>query len=111
MIEKLTPYVDFITVDRYGRDLLAEKKYKTGHGPTILLNAHLDIMEELEPNRMILKENGIGSSSKGILGADDRTGVAILLHIAEQLNNFAFSVKAKFIFTVKEEIDLLGALY
>ena len=111
MIEKLTPYVDFIIVDRYGRNLLAEKKYKTGHGPTILLNAHLDIMEELEPNRMILKENGIWSSSKGILGADDRAGVAILLHIAEQLNNFAFSGKAKFIFTVKEEIDLLGALY
>ena len=26
VIEKLTPYVDFITVDRYGRNLLAEKK-------------------------------------------------------------------------------------
>ena len=48
VIEKLTPYVDFITVDRYGRNLLAEKKYKTGHGPMILLNAHLDIVEELE---------------------------------------------------------------
>ena len=106
--EKLTPYVDSITVDRYG-NLLAEKKYRSGHGPTILLNAHLDIVEELEPNRLILKENGIWSSSKGILGADDRAGVAILLHIAEQLNNSSFSGKVKFIFTVKEEIGLVGA--
>jgi tripeptide aminopeptidase len=73
------------------------------------LNAHLDIVEELEPNRMIVKENGIWSSNKGILGADDRAGVAILLHIAEQLNNSSFSGKVKFIFTVKEEIGLVGA--
>ena len=97
-----------MTVDRHG-NLLDEKTYGTEHGPTILLNAHLDIVHELEPDRVILKENGIWSSSKGILGADDRAGVAVLLYIAEHLIHSSFSGKVKFIFTVQEEIGLVGA--
>jgi tripeptide aminopeptidase len=106
--QKLAPHVDFITVDRYG-NLLAEKTYRNGHGPTLLLNAHLDTVEEFEANRKILKENGIWSSSEGILGADDRAGIAVLLNIAEYLKNSAFNGKVKFIFTVQEEWGLVGA--
>ncbi|MGM0901589.1 MAG: M20/M25/M40 family metallo-hydrolase [Bacillota bacterium] len=107
--EKITPYVDNITVDRNG-NVLAEKTYKAGKGPTILLNAHLDIVEELEENRRIMKDQNIWSSSHGILGADDRAGVAVLLHMAEMLyRSSSFSGKVKYIFTVKEEIGLIGA--
>jgi tripeptide aminopeptidase len=106
--ERLSPYVDDISIDRHG-NLLAEKTYRSGHGPTILLNAHLDIVHELEPDRVILKANDIWSSSKGILGADDRAGVAVLLHIAEHLIDSSFSGKVKFIFTVQEEAGLVGA--
>ena len=106
--EKLTPYVDDISEDRHG-NLLAEKTYRSGNGPTILLNAHLDTVFELEPNRMIIKKGNIWSSSEGILGADDRAGVAVVLHIAEHLMNSSFSGKVKFIFTVKEECGLVGA--
>ena len=106
--EKLTPFVDYISVDRNG-NLLAEKTYKAGSGPTVLLNAHLDVVEEFAPNRILIKENEIWSSNKGILGADDRAGVAVLLHVAEQLKDSSFSGKVKFIFTVKEEAGLVGA--
>ncbi|MEH7111575.1 M20/M25/M40 family metallo-hydrolase [Neobacillus niacini] len=107
--EKLTPYVDFITVDRHG-NLLAEKTYRTGHGPTLILSAHLDTVEEILENRHIVKENGIWSSSEGILGADDRAGVAVLLNIAETLSHSTtFSGKIKFIFSVEEEVGLVGA--
>ncbi|KAA9022860.1 M20/M25/M40 family metallo-hydrolase [Niallia endozanthoxylica] len=106
--ERLTPYVDDLSVDRNG-NLLAEKTYRSGHGPTILLNAHLDTVEEIEQDRTIIKENGIWSSSWGILGADDRAGVASILHMAEILPQTSFSGKVKFIFTVKEEIGLVGA--
>ncbi|WP_062109972.1 M28 family peptidase [Bacillus niameyensis] len=106
--EQLSPHVDFITIDRHG-NLLAEKTYKTGHGPTILLNAHLDVASELEIDRTIVKENGIWTSSKGILGADDRAGVAVLLQMAKKLENISFSGKVKYIFTVKEEVGLVGA--
>jgi putative aminopeptidase FrvX len=98
-----------MTVDRYG-NLLAEKTYKSGHGPTILLSAHLDMVEEMTENRRIVKESGVWSSSEGILGADDRAGVAVLLNIAEALyQSPAFSGKIKFIFTVEEEVGLVGA--
>lgn len=107
--EKLTPFIDFITVDHHG-NLLAEKTYKTGHGPTILVSAHLDTVEEIVANRHIVKENGVWSSSEGILGADDRAGVAVLLNIAETMfQSTSFSGKIKFIFTVEEEIGLIGA--
>ena len=105
---KLTPFVDNISIDRNG-NLLAEKTYRSGNGPTILLNAHLDTVYELEPNRTIIKDGPIWSSSEGILGADDRAGVAVLLHIAEHLFHSSFSGKVKFIFTVEEECGLVGA--
>jgi tripeptide aminopeptidase len=82
--ENLAPFVDYMTVDRNG-NVLAEKTYKSGNGPTILLNAHLDIVEELVETRKLVKDQGVWSSSQGILGADDRAGVAVLLHLAETL--------------------------
>ncbi|EMI09979.1 M20/M25/M40 family metallo-hydrolase [Anoxybacillus gonensis] len=106
--EKLKPYVDHITVDRYG-NLLAQKTYKTGHGPTILLNAHLDTVEAFAPGRTIVKQGAIWSSSEGILGADDRAGVAVLLEIAKWLDTSSFNGTIKFVFTVEEECGLVGA--
>ncbi|MFV8829543.1 M20/M25/M40 family metallo-hydrolase [Alkalihalobacterium sp. APHAB7] len=107
--EKLTPFVDHITVDRAG-NILAEKTYKSGNGPVLLMNAHLDTVFEIEPGRQIIKNGNMWSSSKGILGADDRAGVAVLLHLAEYLSHpSSFSGKVKFIFTVQEECGLVGA--
>ncbi|SET56636.1 M42 glutamyl aminopeptidase [Oceanobacillus limi] len=109
VLDKLTPFVDHVTVDHAG-NVLAEKTYGTGNGPTILLNAHLDIAHELEDERSVMKEGNRWYSSKGILGADDRAGVAILLHVAEYLhNNSSFRGRVKFIFTVEEECGLVGA--
>jgi len=106
--EKLAPYVDRITIDRYG-NLLAQKKCKTGNGPTILLNAHLDTVEAFAPGRTIVKQGAIWSSSKGILGADDRAGVAVLLEMAKWLETSSFNGTIKFVFTVEEECGLVGA--
>ncbi|MGD7048816.1 M20/M25/M40 family metallo-hydrolase [Rossellomorea marisflavi] len=109
VMEELSPLVDHLTVDHAG-NILAERTYRNGNGPTILLNAHLDTVEPIEPGRNILKDGPIWSSSRGILGADDRAGVAILLELANMLHQTScFSGKVKFIFTVQEECGLLGA--
>lgn len=108
VVEKLTPYVDHVSVD-YEGNILTEKTYRGGNGPVILLNAHLDTVFEFEPERKIIRDGNIWSSSKGILGADDRAGVAVLLHLAEHLQYSSFSGKVKFIFTVEEECGLIGA--
>ncbi len=109
VMEKLAPHVDRMTVDHYG-NILAEKTYGSGNGPTILLNAHLDVVEELVEDRKILKDNDVWSSSDGILGADDRAGVAVLLEVAKFLRQESgLAGKVKYIFTVEEEIGLVGA--
>ncbi|WAA10982.1 M20/M25/M40 family metallo-hydrolase [Fervidibacillus albus] len=107
VIEQLTPFVDHIAIDHYG-NILAEK---TGRqfGPVILLNAHLDTFEPIVPGRKIIKKGNIWSSDTGILGADDRAGVAILLQIAEQIHRHSNIGTVKFAFTVEEEIGLVGA--
>lgn len=104
----LKPHVDFLTVDRTG-NILAQKVCGTGYGPTILLNAHLDTVEGFVEDREVIKEGAIWSSSEGILGADDRAGLAILLELAKRLDTIRFSGKVKFIFTVEEEVGLIGA--
>lgn len=109
VIQKLTPYVDHLAVDYYG-NIVAEKTYGVGNGPTILLNAHLDVCKELVEGRKIIKDNHIWSSSKGILGADDRAGVAVILGVLKDLKQRRdFTGKIKIIFTVEEEIGLIGA--
>ena len=60
VLESLSPFVDHITVDQSG-NILAQKKYRSGNGPTILLNAHLDTVESFEPARAIIKDNTIWS--------------------------------------------------
>ncbi|MDL4842490.1 M20/M25/M40 family metallo-hydrolase [Aquibacillus rhizosphaerae] len=107
--KKLSPHVDYLTVDHAG-NILAEKTYKNGNGPTILLNAHLDTVADFAVNRQIMKDRSLWTSSRGILGADDRAGVAVVLQLAEYLNQTStFNGKVKFIFTVEEECGLIGA--
>ncbi|TCS84491.1 M20/M25/M40 family metallo-hydrolase [Tepidibacillus fermentans] len=106
--EQLMEKVDHLTVDHSG-NILAQKTYRSGKGPTILLSAHLDLVEELEKDREIIKDGTIWSSNKGILGADDRAGVAVLLEMAKRLETSNFNGKVKYIFTVEEEMGLLGA--
>ncbi|NMD72827.1 M28 family peptidase [Bacillus sp. DNRA2] len=109
VMEKLRPHVDHLTVDCAG-NILAEKTYRSGNGPTILLNAHLDTVIDFEVGRQIVKNGRIWTSSNGILGADDRAGVAVILQLAEFLNCCStFSGRVKFIFTVEEESGLVGA--
>ncbi|WP_075981816.1 M20/M25/M40 family metallo-hydrolase [Bacillus massilinigeriensis] len=108
VMDTIKPFVDYITEDRYG-NILAETSYGTGQGPTILLNSHLDTVDIFEDGRVIFKEDGTWSSSNGILGADDRAGVAVLLELAERLQTIRFNGKVKWIFTVEEEIGLNGA--
>lgn len=109
VFEALKTNVDHITIDKVG-NILAEKTYGNGVGPVILLNAHLDTFEKFVNGREMIKDGSTWFSSEGILGADDRAGVAILLYLAEYLSSDSnFNGKIKFIFTVQEEQGLIGA--
>jgi tripeptide aminopeptidase len=103
---QLQRLMDTTTVDRAG-NLLATLDY--GEGPTVLLSAHMDIAQELFPGREILQSGTVLSSTKGILGADDRAGITAVLAVLRNVRNTHFSGTIKVAFTVKEEIGCIGA--
>lgn len=75
-----------------------------------MLNAHMDTYSSINPERTIIKVESIWTRSSGILGADDRAGVTILLDLAERMaisNHFNGTIKH--CFTVAEERGLVGA--
>ena len=102
-LRKLT---DEQQIDEAG-NLLATVRH--GEGPTILLSAHMDTVERIKRGRVIHQEGTILTSSEGILGADDRAGIAAILELLERLPRTNFSGSIKVAFTVEEETGLCGA--
>jgi tripeptide aminopeptidase len=103
---KLSSLIDHSFIDRKG-NLLGF--VELGDGPTVLLSAHLDTVEEIVEGREIIEENSVLSSSEGILGADDRAGVAAILEIISRVKKTNFSGTLKVAITVEEEIGCLGS--
>jgi Acetylornithine deacetylase/Succinyl-diaminopimelate desuccinylase and related deacylases len=108
LIERLRKQTDRIECDHYG-NVIAERIYGTGIGPTILLCAHMDTVW-VDPARTILQDGDIWHSSIGPLGADDRAGIAIILAVLRSLaRSGAFRGRIKLAFTREEEIGRLGS--
>jgi tripeptide aminopeptidase len=103
---KLTSLLDHTIIDRKG-NLLGF--VELGDGPTVLLSAHLDTVEEIVEGRELIEENSVLRSSEGILGADDRAGVAAILEILSRVKKTNFRGTLKVAFTVEEEIGCLGS--
>ncbi|MBZ4682026.1 M20/M25/M40 family metallo-hydrolase [Thermodesulfobacterium sp.] len=80
--------------------------------PPIFFCAHLDTVGPCE-NPKIIFENGVfKTDGRTILGADDKSGIAILIELARVLRENRFPhPPLEFIFTTCEEIGLLGAKF
>jgi putative aminopeptidase FrvX len=105
ILEHLT---DKVWTDDYG-NLLAEKVVGTGKGATVILSAHMDSVSNIAPDREVIEENGIFRSTKGVLGADDRAGIAIILAVLRHIEKTGFDGKVKVSFSREEEIGCVGA--
>ncbi|PLR98529.1 M20/M25/M40 family metallo-hydrolase [Bacillus sp. T33-2] len=103
---KLLRLLDHTYIDKKG-NLLGF--IELGQGPTILLSSHMDTVEEIETGREIMVNGTMLSSSKGILGADDRAGIAAIIEILRRLPKTNFRGTIKVAFTVEEEIGCLGS--
>lgn len=78
--------------------------------PPLLLNAHMDTVEPGRGVTAVLKNGTFTSDGSTILGADDKSAIAILLetlHILKE-NNLSHG-PLEVVFTICEEIGLLGA--
>lgn len=75
----------------------------------IMFAAHLDVISEFDSMDQLVEKDNIVSRENGILGADDRAGVAIILNLLREIGNIRAIPPIKFVFTVGEEQDQYGA--
>jgi tripeptide aminopeptidase len=92
--------------DDFG-NVLAQVSY--GDGPTVLLSAHMDTVDDFEPDRRIVWDGQTIRSSAGILGADDRAGIAIILETLRRVRHAELRGTIKVAFTCAEEIGRIGS--
>ena len=108
IIKELTPLVSNLQVDTVG-NILAKRVF--GPGKTLLLSAHMDVVEsDINPSFRIREHDDIWYRTKGILGADDRAGVAMIVNIMREINEHKFIGTIKIALTVGEEIGQIGAM-
>ena len=80
------------------------------HGPTILLNAHMDTVVPGNGVKPVIKKDRITSDGTTVLGSDDKAGIAGILEVVHRLQEQKINFKKiKVVFTVEEEIGLNGA--
>ena len=76
----------------------------------LFFNAHLDTVEPGRGIKVIFKDGIFQSDGTTVLGGDDKAAVAILIEVARLLKEYRVSHgPIEFLFTVCEEIGLLGA--
>jgi tripeptide aminopeptidase len=79
---------------------------------TILLCAHMDTVPPLAPIEPVRVDGGWTNANEGILGADDKAAVAVLLGLARRFGAAGAlppPVGLELLFTVSEETGLHGA--
>jgi tripeptide aminopeptidase len=82
----------------------------TSRVPAMMLNAHMDTVEPGRGIRPVFKDGVFKSSGDTILGADDKSAIAILMEALRvvQENNLPHG-PIELVLTVCEEVGLLGA--
>jgi tripeptide aminopeptidase len=91
-------------VDRYERLEGAE-----GERRSVLLCAHLDTVPLQAPVEPVLLDGGWENANDGILGADNKAAVAVMLTLARHVHQAGAPVDLELLFTVGEETALAGA--
>lgn len=86
-------------------------KIPGGSADTILLCAHLDTVPPNAPVEPELADGGWRNANPGILGADNKAAVAVMLELARRLNRGSRPPETgiELLFTVSEENGLHGA--
>jgi len=75
----------------------------------VLLCAHLDTVPPLAPIEPVLVDGWWENANEGILGADNKAAIAVILALARHVQRGGPSVDVELLFTVGEETALAGA--
>lgn len=78
---------------------------------SILLCGHLDTVPLTAPVEPVLVDGGFENANEGILGADNKSAVSIMIEVARRLSRRPEppEVGLELLFTVCEEVGLVGA--
>jgi tripeptide aminopeptidase len=76
---------------------------------SVLLCAHMDTVESDAPIEPVLVEGGWENEHDGILGADNKAALAVMLEVARRASVEGAPVGIELLFTVAEEDSLAGA--
>ena len=78
--------------------------------PPLFMAAHMDVVAEMENPKIIFEDGIFRTDGTTILGADDKAGIIALLETATVLVEEKLEHgPVEFVFTVCEEIGLVGA--
>lgn len=91
-----------VTQDQMGNLFISSNK-----DPKLFLNAHMDTVTPCENVTPVIDGDIIRSDGRTILGADDKVGIAVILELLENYKEDPLPIQV--IFTVQEEIGLVGA--
>ena len=75
----------------------------------VLLCAHVDTVEALADVEPVIVDDGWENANQGILGADNKAAVAVLIELARRATIEGTPVGLELLFTVSEENALAGA--
>ena len=75
----------------------------------MLLCAHLDTVPLQAPVEPVLLDGGWENANDGILGADNKAAVAVLLALARHVRQVGAPADVELLFTVGEEVALAGS--
>ncbi|MFH1429389.1 MAG: M20/M25/M40 family metallo-hydrolase [Candidatus Margulisiibacteriota bacterium] len=79
-------------------------------GKALLFSAHMDTVKPGCGVKPVIKADKITSRGNTILGADDKSGIAVILEMLEIIKeNKILTVPIKVLFTVSEEVGLKGS--
>lgn len=98
--------------ERTGSDTgnLIVKINGTTQSPPLLFNAHMDTVGPVKGIKVIYENGYFHTDGTTILGGDDKAAIAILIEIARCIREKAIPTPPlEFLFTVCEEVGLLGA--
>jgi tripeptide aminopeptidase len=76
---------------------------------SLLLCSHLDTVPLLAPVEPQLLDGGWENANEGILGADNKAAVAVMLALARRLVREGSPIEIELLFTVGEEVALAGS--
>ena len=75
----------------------------------VLLCSHLDTVPPLAPIEPVLVDGWWENANEGILGADNKAAIAVILALARRVGREGAPVDVELLFTVGEETALAGA--